>query len=223
MSVIFRINCIFHSNRLIEDYKNAVDGMMKHLVRPTEDNKHIIIGQSTDGEFSARVEHLACFLPGTLLLGHKNGMPESHLKLATDLLESCHATYTHTPTHLAPEQTTFSEGTISSNYGMTYSLLRPEFVESLYYFWAITGNSTYQEWGWDIFMAIEKYAKVENGGYTSLQNIDLKKPRAMDNMESFFLAETLKYLYLLFSDDRNVIDLNQFVFNTEAHPLPILS
>ena len=41
-----------------------------------------------------------------------------------------------------------------------------------------------------------------------------------DVQQSFFLAETLKYLYLLFSDD-DLIDLKQWVFNTEAHPLPI--
>lgn len=42
-------------------------------------------------------------------------------------------------------------------------------------------------------------------------------------MESFWLAETLKYFYLLFSDDRKEIDLEKFVFNSEAHPLPIRS
>ena len=42
-----------------------------------------------------------------------------------------------------------------------------------------------------------------------------------DKMESFWLAETLKYFYLLFSDDPDLIPLDEFVFNTEAHPLPI--
>ena len=40
-------------------------------------------------------------------------------------------------------------------------------------------------------------------------------------MESFFLGETLKYLYLLFSDDPDLLSLDTYVFNTEAHPLPI--
>lgn len=40
--------------------------------------------------------------------------------------------------------------------------------------------------------------------------------------ESFFLSETLKYFYLLFSP-RSVIDLDKFVFNTEAHPLPVFT
>ena len=40
-------------------------------------------------------------------------------------------------------------------------------------------------------------------------------------MESFWLAETLKYLYLLFEDDPSVLSFDEWVFNTEAHPLPI--
>lgn len=41
-------------------------------------------------------------------------------------------------------------------------------------------------------------------------------------METFFLGETLKYFYLLFSED-SLIPLDSFVFNTEAHPLPIFT
>lgn len=40
-------------------------------------------------------------------------------------------------------------------------------------------------------------------------------------MESFFLAETLKYLFLLFMDDPDIMSLDEWVFNTEAHPLPV--
>lgn len=40
-------------------------------------------------------------------------------------------------------------------------------------------------------------------------------------MESFFLGETLKYLFLLFSEDTELVSLDKYVFNTEAHPLPI--
>ena len=70
------------------------------------------------------------------------------------------------------------------------------------------------------FQGIEKYCKV-SGGYTTISNV--RNPldtRPKDMMESFFLGETLKYLYLLFADHQE-IDLDQWVFNTEAHPLPI--
>jgi hypothetical protein len=72
------------------------------------------------------------------------------------------------------------------------------------------------------FQGIEKYTRV-SGGYTTIGNV--KNPldtRPRDMMESFFLGETLKYLYLLFAD-RHEIDLNAWVVNTEAHVLPIYS
>ena len=43
-----------------------------------------------------------------------------------------------------------------------------------------------------------------------------------DKMETFFLGETLKYLYLLFSDT-DVLPLDEWVINTEAHPFPVFS
>ena len=41
-----------------------------------------------------------------------------------------------------------------------------------------------------------------------------------DHMESFFLSETLKYAWLLFGEE-DELPLDRFVFNTEAHPLPV--
>jgi mannosyl-oligosaccharide alpha-1,2-mannosidase len=100
--------------------------------------------------------------------------------------------------------------------------LRPETIESLFYLYYFTGNKTYQDWGWNIFQGIEKYTKV-SAGYTTISNVrDDMDTRPREMMESFFLGETLKYLYLLFADyDKHEINLDQWVFNTEAHPLPI--
>lgn len=64
--------------------------------------------------------------------------------------------------------------------------------------------------------------QVPSGGYSSISNVqDPHDPQPRDKMESFFLGETLKYLYLLFSDDPALLSLDAYVFNTEAHPLPI--
>lgn len=88
----------------------------------------------------------------------------------------------------------------------------------------ITGDKKYQEYGWKIMQAFNKHCRVESGGYVSLNNVqNAQNPRrgeGRDKMESFFLGETLKYLYLLFSDV-TILPLDKFVFNTEAHPLPI--
>ena len=82
----------------------------------------------------------------------------------------------------------------------SHYLLRPETIESLWYLYYVTGDKKYQEWGWNIFQGIEKYTKVKHG-YTTIGNV--RNPldlRPKDMMESFFLGETLKYLYLLFAD-----------------------
>ncbi len=63
--------------------------------------------------------------------------------------------------------------------------------------------------------------QVPTGGYTSINNVrDPANPNPRDKMESFFLGETLKYFYLLFSNDPSLISLDKYIFNTEAHPLP---
>ena len=86
----------------------------------------------------------------------------------------------------------------------------------------LTKDPIYKEWGWQIFEAFEKYTKVPSGGYSSITNVlDASNTRMKDKMESFFLGETLKYLFLLFAEDCSIVPLDQWVFNTEAHPLPI--
>ena len=55
-----------------------------------------------------------------------------------------------------------------------------------------------------------------DAGYTVLKSVVTKEKG--DLMPSYFLAETLKYLYLLFAPDET-LDLDKVVFNTEAHPL----
>jgi hypothetical protein len=90
--------------------------------------------------------------------------------------------------------------------------------------WELTASlwlcCRYREWGWNIFQSFEAHTKVSTGGYSSLDDVTSVPAPKRDKMETFFLGETLKYLYLLFGDT-NVLPLTEFVFNTEAHPLPI--
>ena len=70
--------------------------------------------------------------------------------------------------------------------------------------------------GWEMFKAIQKHTR------TSIANarvVDVMQawPTLEDSMETFWLAETLKYFYLLFSEP-DLISLDDYVFNTEAHP-----
>lgn len=125
-----------------------------------------------------------------------------------------------------------------------HNLQRPETAESLFYMYRITGDETYRHWGWEMFKSFVNHTAVVEWsdlhdimpesatsadtkkekpprvvGFTSLTNADAVPPVQRDNMESFWLAETLKYFYLLFSE-REFISLEEHVFNTEAHPFP---
>lgn len=95
---------------LKNDYIDAVDGIEKHLARRTVPNGYLFVGELLLGgkEFKPKMDHLTCFLPGTLALGVHYGMPASHLKLADDLLNTCYQTYALQPTFLAPEITYFN-------------------------------------------------------------------------------------------------------------------
>ncbi|KAH0835804.1 glycoside hydrolase [Lanmaoa asiatica] len=97
--------------------------------------------------------------------------------------------------------------------------LRPETVESLYILWRTTGDVKWRHRGWHIFQAIERYTKTDSG-YASVHDVHIAYPTQMDSMPSYFLAETLKYLYLLFSDE-DPLPLEKWVFNTEGHALPV--
>ncbi|KAL4874513.1 glycosyl hydrolase family 47-domain-containing protein [Aspergillus karnatakaensis] len=95
-------------------------------------------------------------------------------------------------------------------------LLRPEAIESVFIMFRLTGDSYWREKGWQMFKAIDKATKTELA-HSAIADVTAEEPRPLDSMESFWLAETLKYFYLLFSDP-NVVSLDEYVLNTEAHP-----
>ncbi|KAH6686816.1 family 47 glycosyl hydrolase [Plectosphaerella plurivora] len=95
-------------------------------------------------------------------------------------------------------------------------ILRPEAIESVWYMYRITGDTTWQDKGWRMFEAIIKATRVDVG-HSAISDVTDKEPLKEDAMESFWLAETLKYFYLLYSEP-DVVSLDEWVLNTEAHP-----
>uniref|UniRef100_A0A8C6PZC3 alpha-1,2-Mannosidase n=1 Tax=Nothobranchius furzeri TaxID=105023 RepID=A0A8C6PZC3_NOTFU len=115
--------------------------------------------------------------------------------------------------------------------------LRPELIESAMYLFRATGDHTYLQLGLDALESIERITRTPCG-YASVK--DLRDHQLDNRMESFFLAETIKYLYLLFDPahflhgggregdgsweeggegGQCVLGAGGFIFNTEAHPL----
>jgi mannosidase alpha-like ER degradation enhancer 2 len=93
--------------------------------------------------------------------------------------------------------------------------LRPEIVESSYYLCHYTGDPEYRRMGEKIFDDFVKYCRTDSG-YAALTDVITKQKR--DEMESFVLAETFKYFYLLFAPSET-LQFDKVIFNTEAHPL----
>ncbi|QPC79645.1 hypothetical protein HYE68_010397 [Fusarium pseudograminearum] len=96
-------------------------------------------------------------------------------------------------------------------------LLRPEAVESVWYMYRITGDTTWMDKGWKMFEATIAATRTEFANSAIEDVTDTTQNGLKDEMESFWISETLKYYYLLFSAP-NVISLDEWVLNTEAHP-----
>lgn len=251
-------------------WDESVTGMRKHLLTYSSAANLTVLGERPSGlggELSPKIDHLVCFLPGTIALGATEGKTlaeaqqsaswgkkqEDDMELARELMKTCWGMYKVTATGLAPEITYFNvdepprkwegaaaqaaasvddagdlDGSADATWRTDYviksadrhNLQRPETVESLFYMWRITGETRYREWGWQMFQAFVKHTLIEDGGgFSSVNDVTQIPPPARDNMESFWLAETLKYFYLLFGPD-DVLPLTDMVLNTEAHPLP---
>jgi mannosidase alpha-like ER degradation enhancer 2 len=96
--------------------------------------------------------------------------------------------------------------------------LRPEIVESTYYLYRLTGEAHYRLMGRTLFEDFVKFCRT-GAGYADLESVHTKQQK--DAMQSYVFAETFKYFYLLFSPPAT-LDFERIVFNTEAHPLPVL-
>ncbi|CAO2648914.1 Nn.00g098630.m01.CDS01 [Neocucurbitaria sp. VM-36] len=247
-------------------WEESLAGAKKHLLTYTKNSHFTVLAErpaGLEGHLHPKMDHLVCFLPGTIALAATGGAPlaearkqpgwgkrqEEDIQLARELTKTCMGMYKVTATGLAPEIAHFElddppkmyrteilesksnlEPDVPAGEGWkadfnikpadAHNLQRPETVESLLYMWRITGDDIYREWGWDMFEAFVKHTIVENGGgFTSVGDVRTIPPPSRDNMESFWLAETLKYMYLLFGPN-DLLPLDQIVLNTEAHPFP---
>ncbi|CAL4062907.1 unnamed protein product, partial [Meganyctiphanes norvegica] len=207
-----------------EMYETAIKAITDKLVMKSHSGL-TYIAESKHDRLEHKMDHLACFTAGMYGMGAhvlNSEIVENHMEIAEGIANTCHESYVRTPTGLGPESFRFSEGIEARALKSSekYYILRPEVVEGWFYMWRYTKNPKYREWAWNMVLALEKHCRVE-GGYTGIQNVYMDNPQKDDVQQSFLFAETFKYLYLIFSDD-TLLSLDQWVFNTEAHPLPVV-
>jgi mannosyl-oligosaccharide alpha-1,2-mannosidase len=221
----------------------AADSTMQHLAsRPSSRKDLTFLAQFNGQNLNFNSQHLTCFDGGNFLLGGLVLNREDYKAFGLALTAGCHATYTATATSIGPEQFSWvvDKGAearsvpqaqaafyAKNGFWITSSpyILRPEVVESYYYAYRITGNGGYKNWAWDAFMALNNTCRTPSG-YTAVRDVNAPHGGApLDDQESFFFAEVMKYMYLIHSPDNqwqvNHNGQNDFVFNTEAHPFKV--
>jgi mannosidase alpha-like ER degradation enhancer 2 len=161
-----------------------------------------VVDMETGKRLETSFGSLEAFFPAVLALS-------GDLQRAAKLQESCFEMWM---LHgIEPESIDYATKTVTD----ARYVLRPEIVESAYYLGHYTKDPKYRSMGEVFFHNLVRYCRSESG-YAALKNVVTKEKE--DQMESFFLAETMKYLYLLIADEK-AIDFDNVIFNTEAHPV----
>lgn len=177
--------------------------------------------------FHPEMQHLSCFVGGMVGLGARINQSPEELETAIRLTDGCVWAYSNTASGIMPEiftteacgilgcdwtdkeQTEMGHGYGFKSVSDSSYQLRPEAIESVFVMYRITGDPEWQEKGWRMFQAIMNHT-VTDIANARINNVMSASPEKDDSMESFWLAETLKYFYLLFSEP-SVISLDEFV------------
>eukprot|EP00727_Mastigamoeba_balamuthi_P009541 m51a1_g5209 putative mannosyl-oligosaccharide -alpha-mannosidase mns2-like (519) ;mRNA; f:239782-242196 len=214
------------SRRYRELYDEAAEAVAKRLVKKSKPSGLTYLADLEGSSLNHKMDHLACFAAGMFALGARhhedlgaNRGAREHFEIAEGLANTCHEMYARNPTGIGAEYVVFNSDDFAP--GASHYILRPEAVEAVFYLWRYTHDEKYREWGWQMFKAIEKQCRTQYG-YSGIDNVRASHPNHDNSMPSYFLAETIKYLYLIFAPT-DLVPLDKFVFNTEAHPLSMFA
>ncbi|RSL93441.1 hypothetical protein CDV31_014711 [Fusarium ambrosium] len=225
-------------------YRIASDTVIKHLLyRPMLPEKDDILFSGDVHVNDDRVElvtesqHLTCFAGGMFSLAGKLLSIEEHVNIGERLARGCGWAYKAFPTGMmpeifnlvscptlepceyekerwVPEKENLSPG--FRNARDPRYILRPEAIESIFIMYRITADPQWQDMAWDMFQAIVRYTTTQHAN-AAIEDVTNTETAQTDSMESFWLSETLKYFYLIFSPP-DLVNLDEYVLNTEAHP-----
>jgi mannosidase alpha-like ER degradation enhancer 2 len=194
---------LFDDKELENMWETSIRALNKHLTDEVPTGFwYGYVNMNTGKRVATRFGSLDAFFPAVLALS-------GDLNRARKLQDSAFKMWT---THgIEPEEIDYV--TLKITYD-GYKL-RPEIIESAYYLYSMTKDHRYLEMGSTFLESLMRYCKTDVG-YAALSSVEKKEKK--DEMESFFLAETLKYFYLLFAPPET-LDLSKVTFNTEAHPI----
>ncbi|CAI6245587.1 unnamed protein product [Periconia digitata] len=190
-------------------------------------------------------EHLSCFIGGLYALSARIFSSETYLDTAAKLTRGCAYAYSAFPSGVMPERYNMvkcpdphkpcpwsaatwdvekmkrSQWREDLPLGFTTAkdpryILRPEAIESVFIMWRVTGEEEWRDTAWRMFEAVVKATETDIANAAIEDVVQPDGGKKTDYMESFWVAETLKYFYLCFADT-GLLSLDEFVLNTEAH------
>ncbi|KAF8837975.1 glycoside hydrolase family 47 protein [Paxillus ammoniavirescens] len=223
-------------NSYADAWVTAVDTSIKELLRNSTVGDWLYLADYDENKAIRHVgSHLACFYGGNWILGGKLTNNDTLVNIGLQLTDACWNTYASTATGIGPEEFAYisSDGNYTggsapdeeqlqfyNEHGFYITapdyILRPEVLESNFYAWRVTGDTKYLDNAASAIKSFQQYLTT-TVAYTGIDDVDNTESTKIDDMESFWFAEVLKYLYLTF-DDPEHISLDDYVFNTECHP-----
>ncbi|KAG2156713.1 glycoside hydrolase family 47 protein [Suillus bovinus] len=223
-------------NSYADTWLTAADTSMKMLLRSSIVDDWLYLADYDDDKKIRHVgSHLACFYGGNWILGGKLTNNATLVDIGLKLTDACWNTYAKTATGIGPEAFSYisSDGNYTGNTAPSQEqldfyyangfyitapdyVLRPEVLESNFYAWRVTGDLKYFNNAVSATVSFKKYLST-TVAYTGIYDVNDVLSQKIDDMESFWFAEALKYLYLTFDDPKH-ISLDEYVFNTECHP-----
>ncbi|KOS22701.1 putative mannosyl-oligosaccharide alpha-1 [Escovopsis weberi] len=248
----YLIKMYLYNPEVFATYKDrwvlAADSTMAHLAsHPTTRQDLTFLAQFSGQQISPNSGHLASFAGGNFILGGALLGVQEYIDFGLTLSESYFETYIQTASGIGPEGFRWADDALPDSANNTLPtpenvafyeqagfwstsaayILRPETMESLWYSWRVTGDRKYREMAWEGFLAINRTTRT-GSGYSSIFDVTQADGGGFyDSMESFWFAETLKYMYLIFGEQDSPVQFqggapNSFVFNTEAQPMRVL-
>ncbi|KAL7799078.1 seven-hairpin glycosidase [Trichoderma ceciliae] len=226
----------------IKALDTARDKLLYRPMTPKDDNILMAGNALVDHgniQLIAEMQHLTCFAGGMYALAGKLFTRDDYVDLGSRLSSGCVWAYDAFPSGIMPEAAdlvackkldgpcpydevlaphSHNDGVPAGflNIKSKLYLLRPEAIESVFYMWRITGDQVWRDEAWKMWENLVRETETELA-FAVIEDVTVSLGKKGDVMETFWLAETLKYFYLIF-DDEGVIDLDEWVFNTEAHP-----
>lgn len=206
-----------YKDRWVEAVDSSIEYLASHpSSRPDLTFLAYYYNNSANGIFYYS-EHLACFDGGNFILGGLLLDESKYVDFGLELVAGCRDTYYQTATGIGPEtfqwigEDSPANATVPAGDQEFYDragfyitnsqyITRPEVIESYYYAYRATGDTKYQEWAWEAYLAINSTCRV-GSGYSSINDVNEVGGGGFQNFqESFWFAEVLKYSYLIHAE-----------------------